>query len=232
MQPFLVSLAFETPIILTSSPTLDAVLAGELAANHPGVDVRGMIPLKTTSGIFHGSQLYLDGVDVRRAVVRTTNRVLEYRRMPIHQLVPNPGARGFTVSESRHRNILNRYEAMPVRMGYFAGFGDVDAIGRALADLFAVGKRRADGYGAVKNVAVEPYPDADERWGLMTAGGVPMRPVPLTLWRTLGGGDALIQSVRCRPYYWDQANPAEVCAVPDGNRVGDLFNGDGGVDAL
>src|SRR6516165_4314603 len=87
--PFVVTLTFVTPIALTIPPTLDALLAGELAL-HVG-DERALVelPLLQTDRVWHASQLYLDTVNVRSTLPKVTMRETEPRSMPVEQIRGN-----------------------------------------------------------------------------------------------------------------------------------------------
>ncbi len=215
MQPFVVHITFSTPICLTIPPTLDAILAAELALHVGDARALAELPLQTTDGVYHASQLYLDAINLEHAFTKIAMRQTEPASMPITSVRGNARGDMISIAYNKYKNTLNRHRARSVMTGVFAGVGDIDEIESILTDVLAIGARRADGYGLIADRSIEPV-DADPRiWGIMDSQGEPMRPVPLRTWATLGGApDALVQMVRARPWYWDARNPAEICAVP------------------
>lgn len=219
MVPFLATLEFRTPLILKAATTLDAILVAEMAIHLGDEAALASVPLKQTGGVYHASQIYLDAVNWRIPIAKANLRRNEPQHAPLPLLKGNARGNRIVTSHNHQKNTLNSYEAQVVRAAHFGGTGDVAAIRDILADIRAVGLRRADGMGMVAAVVVAALDNVDEtRWGLADPAGEPMRPVPLDMWDSLGGiDDPLIQAVRYRPFYWDTRNAVVPCAVPAHN---------------
>ncbi len=59
-EPFVITIHFTTPLI--GRPTLDAVVAGELARWEGGVAALESLPIKRTDGVPLASQLFVDSI--------------------------------------------------------------------------------------------------------------------------------------------------------------------------
>ncbi len=216
--PFVVTVTLVTPLAGSVPMTLDALLAGELAQWEGDEAALTSLPLGAMDGTFQASQAYVDAVGIDMKLTKIAMRQSEPNSMPVDS-IQGP----IVTTYNAAKNTLNRYNGRATYTVMFAGVGDIDAVHGILIDVQAIGLRRGDGLGLVATLTIEPVPADPTRWGLVTDEGEPMRPVPLPLWRRLGGrADVAIQQVRCRPFYWDQRNPAVACAVPVRNEIHEL----------
>lgn len=224
-QPFVITINFTTPLI--GRPTLDAVVAGELARWEGDEAALTSLPIKRMDGVPLASQLFVDPIALNSALTKITGFGQERQSLPLDHVEPQAGR------YRRWPNLLNRYEAQAVVCGIWLGTGDTGRIQDVLADLRAIGTRRGDGLGLIADWTIEPADANPETWGLMDAARRPVRPVPLDLWRQLDGDPtAPIELVRARPFYWDHSNPAEVCAVPFTDTIVDIALSPNAGDAI
>ena len=222
MEPFIVTFRFETAPILRGGCTLDAVLGGEIARRVQRVEeaVR-TTPLACTEQVHHGSSLILLG---DTGVSRPAPAVQNPRRAFL-------AAAAATISTARRRgsakNILNGYDARVCEGGAWLGVGRIDEVRAVLSKVMGIGKRRHCGWGMIEpgSLAIEPVDADPETWGLVTGPGdpdfasariEPKRPLPLELFRRLGGDplDEVMAFVRVRQPYYDAANPPVPAVVP------------------
>ena len=225
MQPFVVTFTFATMPIVNGACTLDAVLGGEIARGVARLDeaIRAT-PLARTGGVSHGSSLIVlgdTGVACPMPVVQRAGAVLE-------RLAPGRIPKGRRRTDRfGARNVLSGYQMRVCEGGAWLGTGCIEAVRAILAGVLGIGKRRAAGAGMIDpdSLAVEPVDADPATWGLVTgpcdgafatAALAPARPLPLALFRRLGGEptDAVIAIERVRQPYHDTRNPAEPAVVP------------------
>ena len=224
-RPFVVTFRFETAPIVRGECTLDAVLGGEIARR---VDSReqaiGRTPLARTGGVHHGSSLVLlgdAGVTLPAPAVRNPRAAL----FGADPATIAAGPRG--VAPGAAKNLLNRYGARVCEGGAWLGTGRVDEVRALLAPVLAIGKRRGSGWGMIEpgSIAVEAVDADPATWGLVSGPGdpdfateriEPRRPLPVDLFRRLGGDplDAVLAVVRVRQPYYDASHPPEPAVVP------------------
>ena len=226
MQPFVVTFAFATMPIVTGACTLDAVLGGEIARTVASLDdaIRAT-PLRRTEGVLHGSSLIvLDDTGVTRPMP-----VVQRGQAALEGLAPGRIPKGRRRTDRfRAKNVLNRYPMRVCTGGAWLGTGWIEAVRAILAGVLGIGKRRAAGAGMIDpdSLLIEPVVADPATWGLVTgpADGAfatariaPARPLPLALFRRLGGDPAeavtAIERVR-QPYHDARRNPAELAVVP------------------
>ena len=225
MEPFIVTFRFETAPILRGACTLDAVLGGEIARRvHRVEDATRTTPLACTDGVHHGSSLIVLG---DTGVTRPVPAVQNPRRALLAAAAATiPTARG-RVTPGSAKNILNRYEARVCEGGAWLGVGRIDEVRAVLVPVLAIGKRRSCGWGMIEpgSLAIEPVDADPETWGLVTGPGdpdfasariEPCRPLPLELFRRLGGDPhtQVIAFARVRQPYYDATHPPVPAVVP------------------
>ena len=215
MTPFIMTINFATPVSAGMLPTLDAILAAEIAQEH-GDDAISDLPLAVTDGVWQASSLFAEVGGAAQAETR-------YRMIDKHYYNPpndlkanrNWGNTEFTIT------------TVPIRLGLYIGVGDVDAIDAIMSDVPAIGAFRAKGFGRIESYDIERLYDAPEYWGLADGIGQPARPVPTRVWAKLGLPElGLMSFTRARPFYWSEDTPRELCAVPVGRALEDLDLGD------
>ena len=223
MEPFIVTFRFETAPILRGGCTLDAVLGGEIARRvRRREEAIRRTPLACTDGVHHGSSLIrLGDTGVSRPAPAVQNPHRAFR-----------AAAAATISTARRpgsaKNILNGYEARVCEGGAWLGVGRIEDVHALLSQVLGIGKRRHCGWGMIESgsLAIEPVDADPETWGLVTGPGdpdfasariEPRRPLPLELFRRLGGDplDEVIAVVRVRQPYYDAANPPVPAVVPE-----------------
>ena len=225
MRPFIVSFRFATHPIVRGECTLDAVLGGELARQVESREEAILAtPLAATDAVHHGSSLILVGdTGVSRPAPAVANaRGAFLAAEPAHAA----GARR-RVTPGSAKNALSVYEARVCEGGAWLGTGHVDEVASILSPVLGIGKRRGSGWGMVEPGSLEIEPvDADPlTWGLVTgpcdpdfatARIAPRRPLPVDLFRRLGGEprDEFVALVRVRQPYYDPGNRPVPAVVP------------------
>ena len=223
--PFIVTFRFDTPPILRGACTLDAVLGGELACRVENrEEAIRRTPLASTQGVHHGSSLILVGdTGVARPV--PVLRKAQAAVLGANSTVLDASARRVTTSAMK--NVLVAYQARVCAGGAWLGTGRINELGALLGSVLGIGKRRSSGWGMIEPESLEvERVDADPTtWGLVSGPGdpafatesiVPCRPLPVALFRRLGGDpvDAAFEVVRVRQPYYDPECAPEPAAVP------------------
>ena len=226
MQPFVVTFEFATMPILNGPCTLDAVLCGEIARTVASLDaaVRAT-PLALTDGGL--ARLRAHRARRHRRDPHPGGRPERARgaRAPRPGTHPEGGAGAPTASARRICSAAIRCGSATAAPG--SGPGGSRRCGAVLARVIGIGKRRAAGAGMIDPVslAVEPVDADPATFGLVTgpddpefatARIAPARPLPLALFRRLGGdpADALLTVERVRPPYHDPRNVPEEAVAP------------------
>jgi CRISPR type IV-associated protein Csf3 len=76
--------------------------------------------------------------------------------------------------------------------------GDIEEIQEMLFNIEFIGKQGRNGYGAIRDITVEPCPDAEQKWQL--------RVLPETFLPTIKGVD-FAPAMHClKPPYWQKMN--------------------------
>ena len=225
-QPFVVTFAFATAPVVNGACTLDAVLGSEIARRVAPLEAAiRATPLACTDGIAHGSSLLLLG---DTGVTRPMS-VLQRAEAALERLAPGRLPKGRRRTDRfRAKHLLNRYPMRVCAGGAWLGTGHIEAVRAMLAGVLGIGKRRGAGAGmiAADSLAVEPVDADPATWGLVTTPRdgefatvriAPSRPLPLALFRRLGGdpAEAVIAIERVRQPYHDARNPPEPAVVPD-----------------
>ena len=224
-EPFIVTFRFDSPPILRGACTLDAVLGGELARRIENrEEAIRRTPLASTQDVHHGSSLILLGdTGVARPVP-----VLRSARAAVLGADPRVlDANARRVSIGATKNVLATCEARVCAGGAWLGTGRIDELAGLLGPVLGIGKRRSSGWGTIEPGSLDiERVDADPTtWGLVRGPGdpdfasectVPCRPLPVALFRRLGGDprDAALEIVRVRQPYYDAECPPEPAAVP------------------
>ena len=221
----MVTFAFATAPIVRSACTLDAVLGGEIARGVACLEAAiRATPLACTDGIAHGSSLLLLG----DTGVTGTHWALQRAEAALERLGPGRLPKGRRRTDRfRAKNVLNRYPTRVCAGGAWLGTGGVEAVRATLAGIVGIGKRRGAGAGMIApdSFVVEPVDADPATWGLVsgphdpdfaTPRLAPVRPLPLALFRRLGGdpADAVLAIERVRQPYHDPRNAPEEAVVP------------------
>ena len=224
-QPFVVIFGFATMPIVQGACTLDAVLGGEIARGVANLDeaIR-LTPLVCTEGVSHGSSLILLG---DTGVTRTVS-VVKRAGAAFEGLEPGRIPKGrrrtdrFVV-----KNLLSRYPMRLCDGGAWLGTGRIDEVRALLECVVGIGKRRSAGAGMIDpdSLGIESVDADPATWGLVTTACdpefatqriAPARPLPIELFRRLGGdpADAVLAVERVRQPYHDARYRPEPAVVP------------------
>ena len=179
MTPFILTINFRTPISAGRLPSLDALLAAEIA-KEKGDDAIENLPLAQTESVWHGSDLFIDAPGIVGQVTKYSHAMRERDGVPGFVSEPKRGFR-------RWKNLEGAYAHQAVSVGVYFGIGDIDAVEAIVRDVPAIGAHRNDGFGLIDSYAFDLGPNACPRWGLSDVSGNPARPVPLEVWEELPG---------------------------------------------
>ena len=215
MTPFMLTLNFTTPVSAGALPTLDAVLAAEIARER-GDDAIDDLPLRETEKVWHASSLFTDRLGF--AISHTKVAMRGKDRLEVPERVQRVKGK-----YRKWPNLLNRYDLQAASVGVYLGVGDLNSVEAIFRDIPAIGVRRADGMGLIDSFIVEPVEVDAKTWGLKDGAGRPVRPVPVDIWREFGAEEPeIIEVCRWRPFYWQASNPTAICAVPPSTSIAEL----------
>ena len=205
-QKIKVTARMRSPFICVGYMTLDGLLAallfdetGDIEAAHT------TLPLANTAGLWHASGAIFEPIDKGRAVF-----IAGFR--PGHSIDPD------LIKKNKHgqlhkkfdtslTNVMNSYPAITAPDITWYAEGDGDQIRQMLEPVKFIGKRRASGFGEVRQWLVEP----DELDGVVGPFGEPLRPVPVEMFK--GDKSGPIIEAAWRPAYWNVENRA-ACFAP------------------
>lgn len=223
--PFVVSVGLKTPVILTprSYLTLDAVLAALLFAETADIEAAHRdIPLQRTGPVWHGSAALVDSV-LRRSDLAAFKRGISAQEemwAPAYQTGTGrnravPVRKRIDTQREKYKTELDQYTAIVASTITWTGCGQIDAVQRLLGDLRHVGKKGRQGWGQVERIEVE---QTDDDLSLVCRHGdavLPMRPIPVALWESLGHSSANLLQIdtQIAPPYFDQSSRTR-CVVP------------------
>lgn len=227
-QPFLVTLTIGSPYIPPRAmPTLDALLWGAARLESPQCeDVAERIPLKRTDGVFHGSCMMCDPMfpDCEVKFFQSINNERKEDGLPdawldgkIYEGLPVDISKIRGGDAARGTFSTKRDGYVPFSRGRFwnvgfYGCGDMLRAGLLLRRLPGIGRKASRGYGAITNMDVVAV---DQDLSLMR-DGLPMRPIPGTLWKRMGGSPLPLKMARAELRDADP-NSCEVnCVAPAG----------------
>lgn len=203
-RPFVLSLTLATPLSISAPLTLDALVSAAIAnaTGLEGEDTLPLIPLAQSEGIFRASALFLHP----RFRHETVGRVMALRGerdVSVHAFRPN-GKQYVSVYSDKAKKYANKLSAYPgfrSRTVCFYGVGDGERAKYLIANFIpGIGKRATGGAGEIISASVSDIED-DLSWRL--PDGSPARPLPLDLWRRLGGNDdAPVMPLAVTLPYW------------------------------
>jgi CRISPR type IV-associated protein Csf3 len=225
MSAFIVRITLNTPVILNPVLTLDGLLA-RLAFDLSG-DAEaaiGGLPLERTGPIHKpihkASHLFAEG-PAPATPVNMVRMVRPGKTLTADMVRPQRAGKKIAnvmIHRGDFKSLMDGYTARMPRALWAFGRGDAGAVEAALAQVKAIGKKRAQGWGEIGRIDVEAV-EADERFGLMTADGLPARAVPWPLWREIGGRED-VTTTMAKTGFPRWAVEAEFCAVPTDEVVG------------
>lgn len=203
----------DTPLIMRGPMTLDALLMSLLG----DLPVKGII--HSFGGLFFSSAAFFDAQSVTQpasfaASMHPINRAHEW----IGAIKPNTRNGDVRIGAARKSeagNVINTYQATGTSCIRWFGSGDAQAAYSALKNVSAIGLARKAGFGAVAHWAVEE----GLHNGLIDDQGLPLRPIPVSMWGMVGGGDPTVLDLipvemAWRGPYWHPANRC-ACYAPN-----------------
>lgn len=218
MTPFVIKISMATPVIPGRRLLLDGLLAALIYERTGSVErAHAEIPLDRSSGVWAGSQAFIDGNSPLRGVMIVGSIRADMEITP-DMIRPNGGRKALPRIDSArgdYQNSLSEYTSINADAVWFCGTGDVAAVKDLLSDASGIGTKRSVGYGQVSRIDVREV--TGHHVGLALADGSPARPVPVSIWGKLSNQRAALNAERFQPPYW-QGDYA-LCAVP--NPVGD-----------
>ncbi len=207
---FSITAHLETEIIVRNT-TLDALIAGVLVEQGMAVeDAHRSIPIKCVDGLFHASCSRYDGV-VHRGKRSFTACMRAQHDIDIDWVERKPnGAIKRKIGLQRRAdcgNVMSTYEVTHCPSVTWHAEGDPEHVLELLEKVLFIGKRRASGYGQVRDWELSE----SSLGGLIDEDGLPLRPIPLEMWS--GSREAIRADVAWKPAYWHHENRA-ICVVP------------------
>ena len=193
MTNFKLTLMLATPFYCPHPLTLDALLSAAIfnATGKQGADTLEHIPLEMKDGIFKGSSLFCSPsyrhVTVGRVMSLKTENDLSTR------LFAPKGKRYTYIDQARgdYKTNMSAYPGIQSHEVYFYGVGDPDKVVHLIHTyILGIGKRSNAGAGEIVGIDWREMDD-DHSW--KTSKGQPARPLPIELWKQIGG-DAATQT--------------------------------------
>ena len=234
--PFRLDVEIRTPLAGGDIPTLDAVLLAEHARLNPDAPDYARHPDKmrevldgllkvTDCGVPHASALLFDARAGRSATVKITGRRREMREVgPLQLRVKKRGGVFLASGEEYKNSAVNRLGCRLVSRAHFFGVGDIPAIRRVLRFWQGIGAQWRNGWGELAGGEGDGWEFDDELsadddrenwWGLVDENRAPVRPLPVALFRKLGGGGGFpVRRIRVVPPYWKASSPRVAAVVP------------------
>lgn len=203
--PFKVTLRLATPFYLGQTLTLDALLSAAIykKLGKYGPDSVKYIPLDLTQGVFKGSSLFCHP----RYKYQPVGRVMALRgRKDLNVDLFSPNKRGgkqyIPIDQQRgqYKATMNLYAGIFSPEVYFWGVGNPVAVQELLTNyILGIGKRANAGAGEIMSVQCEIIDD-DLSW--VTSRGLPARPLPLDIWRSISDVEVPFMPMAVTvPYY-------------------------------
>lgn len=210
MERFTITVDLRTPAII-SMLTLDGLLGAILFDDLQDVDkAHKAIPLRCSDGLYHASVAQTVGVCEagKYTLIAGLRATHDLDVSQIKQAKDgNPHRAIGLTRRSDFGNVLNSHGTIMANSLQWHAEGDADRVLELLEEVQFIGKKRTAGFGQVQGWRLtESVLD-----GISDASGMPLRPVPLTMWH--GDANAVHADVAWRPAYWIPQHRA-ICAVP------------------
>lgn len=212
MERFTIKAELLSPAIINTL-TLDGLLGAILFDELQDVGkAHAAIPLRCTDGLYHASVAQPVGpVEFGRHALIAGLRATHDLDLSLIERGKNGGPHrkiGLT-RRSDFGNVMNAYQTTMAQAVQWHAEGDADRTLELLQEVEFIGKKRTAGFGQVRGWhLIESELD-----GIADVHGMPLRPVPWTMWR--GDRNALRADAAWRPAYW-MAQHRVICAVPRG----------------
>lgn len=161
MKPLHIKIELKSPVICSSPICLDALLGFSLFQETNDIDIaHNELPLKRTDGIWHASQIRIQGPVKMEEV--TFFASLKEKDQDIRSFSPNnkKGDEYLFIDTARgeHKASSDKYSSYQSRENiiHFFAFGDEDKVRELLrSNVFAIGKKHNHGYGSIVKIEVE-----------------------------------------------------------------------------
>ena len=239
MVPFQLDVEIRAPLAGGDIPTLDAVLLGEIVRTDPdapdyaaGPDaaMKALKPLLKIAegGIPQASALLFDargGFGETVKIARRRRELWEIGRLGPMSVKKRNGVFAPRPTDRKYGNSpVNHIPWRAVAHARFLGVGDVAEIRRALSFWQGIGAQWRNGWGELtggegEGWEITEFPangDREKWWGLVDENRAPVRPLPVGLFRKLGGdGKFPVRYRRVVPPYWRDSAPRVAAVVPD-----------------
>ena len=205
-QKIKVTAQMRSPFIRVGYMTLDGLLAAIRFDQTGDIEVAHTdLPLASTDALWHASAAIFEPMDKSRAAF-----IAGFR--PGHSIDPDlikKNKRGelHKKFDTSLTNVMNTYPLITAPCITWYAEGDADRIRQMLEPVHFIGKRRASGFGEVRQWVVE----ADDLDGVVGPFGEPMRPVPVDMFS--GDKSGPVVDAAWRPAYWDVENRT-ACYAP------------------
>lgn len=204
MINFRLTLQLATPFFSQHRITLDSLLSAAVfnATGLQGEDTIPHIPLAMEDGIFKASSIFC----IRNYRHSTVGRVMSLRtENDLAAGLFSPNRRGDKygpIDQQRgdYKANMSAYPGIDAREVYFWGVGNPERVVELILDFIpGIGKRANAGAGQI--IAADWLEtDSDLSW--MTASGHPARPLPVDLWKRIGGTDMPSAALAVQLPYW------------------------------
>lgn len=187
--PFKLTLSLATPFYLSQTLTLDGLLSAAVFRKTGLMcqDTVPHIPLSQHEGIFKGSSLFCHP-QYRHMIVGRVMALRGKRDLSEDVFSPNKrsGKEYGYIDKQRgpYKSNLDAYPGISAEEVYFWGVGDPQAVDELLRDtIIGIGKRSNAGAGEITALVCDEIED-DFSW--VTKKGKPARPLPLSVWCSMG----------------------------------------------
>lgn len=188
-QPFVIYFELFTPLVLTHDLTLDSLLSAAVSHETGLRDdaVIPHIPLKQTHGVFHGSILMPSHVHTPRRMIRTSKiGGIRMGDFDPNKYRPNGKSRYLVINKASgdYRNVMSTYQSVLIKSVKFYGCGDMARVEHLVrCYVLGLGKQASRGMGEIMQFRLEEL--SDDHSLMHPSSGLPMRPIPLSLWHEL-----------------------------------------------
>lgn len=222
--PFMLQAELASPVVQGNGYlTLDALLGAAVFSITHNPDILSDIPLKSSFGVFHGSQAFFHS---RGVTFGAYNFV---RKMGGDDFEPDawvPEKKSYKVQTAREytANLLGSRDYINATHAVWFGMGDMDRVMDLLSagGVTSIGAKRGQGFGQVAMDAAT----GEIAWSIqpltqdfsMSIHGRPSRPVPMDVWLKIGGSEDVFQGETAIALpSWSA--PRVICALPERNVV-------------
>ena len=214
MEKLTITAHMKTPFITGGGyMTFDALLAGILFDQLQDVEAaHASVPIKCTEGLFHASAAFYEPLNQSRVTFVANLRADHSLNASLLMKKPNGSGAIHTkisrVRQSQFGAVMNSYDCKFSETIEWHIEGDPDTIRKLIEPISFIGKRRASGFGEIRQWTIE----SSELDGLKGLSNEPLRPIPIE--KFTGDTSSLQIDTAWRPAYWHPTNRA-ICYAPE-----------------